>query len=82
MTIDVEAGANLMNALLNAGLPVASSCQGEGVCSMCKVKIEGDVPEPAFFESETLRRNKTLPDERLSCQINVTTDLTITTRYW
>ena len=63
-TIDVEVGANLMNALLNAGLPVASSCQGEGICSMCKVKVEGHVAAPAFFESETLRRNKAEPDER------------------
>lgn len=82
LTIDVEAGVNLMNALLNAGLPVASSCQGEGVCSMCKVKIEGQVAEPAFFESETLRRNKALPGERLSCQIAVEFDLTVSTRYW
>ena len=82
MTIDVEAGANLMNALLEAGVPVASSCQGEGVCSMCKVKIEGSTAEPAFFETETLRRNKALPGERLSCQIVVTSDLTVSTRYW
>ncbi len=82
LTIDVEAGANLMNALLGAGLPVASSCQGEGVCSMCKVKIDGKTAEPSFFESETLRRNKALPDERLSCQITVESDLTVSTRYW
>jgi 2Fe-2S ferredoxin len=82
MTIDVEAGANLMNALLSAGLPVASSCHGDGICSMCRVKIEGLAAPPADFEVETLRRNKAQPDERLSCQVSVESDLTVSTKYW
>ena len=83
MTIDVEPGANLMNALLEAGLPVASSCHGEGVCSMCRVKVEaGQTNEPEKFEVDCLKRNKAEPNERLSCQISVTDNLTIKTKYW
>ena len=83
MIIDIENGANLMNALLDAGLPVASSCHGEGVCSMCRVKIEeGTTGTPENFEVDCLKRNKAEPNERLSCQINVTDNLTIRTKYW
>jgi 2Fe-2S ferredoxin len=82
MTIDVEAGANLMNALLEAGLPVASSCHGDGICSMCRMKIEGGVAAPSEFEVQTLTRNKCLSGERLSCQVSVESDIAVTTKYW
>lgn len=82
MSFEVESGINLMNALINAGLPVASSCQGDAVCSMCRVKIEGETNPPDKIEHDCLVRNKALPDERLSCQITVTHDLTVRTKYW
>jgi 2Fe-2S ferredoxin len=83
MTIDVEPGANLMNALLNAGLPVASSCHGDGICSMCRVRLTGDaVNPPVEFEINSMKRNKCAPDERLSCQVEVRGDLTVQTKYW
>jgi 2Fe-2S ferredoxin len=82
MTIDVESGSNLMNSLLEAGLPVASSCHGDGICSMCRMKIDGAVDSPTDFESETLRRNKCAEGERLSCQVAVTADITVSTKYW
>lgn len=83
MTIDVEPGANLMNALLKAGLPVASSCHGDGICSMCRMRISGGlVNPPAEFEINSLKRNKCAEDERLSCQIEVLGDITVETKYW
>jgi 2Fe-2S ferredoxin len=82
ITLEVTSGSNLMNALLDAGVPVASSCHGEGVCSMCRVKIEGLVNVAEKFELETLKRNKCAVDERLSCQILVSSDVSVTTKYW
>ncbi len=82
MTIDVESGVNLMNALLKSGLPVASSCHGDGVCTMCRVKLEGFAKPPEDFEVRALQRNKCGPDERMSCQVSVTSDLTVSTKYW
>ena len=82
MTIDVESGVSLMNALLEAGFPVASSCHGDGICSMCRVKIEGETNPPADYEKASLQRNKCEPNERLSCQINVNSDLIVKTKYW
>lgn len=78
----VESNSNLMSSLLEMGIPVASSCHGEGICSMCKVKIIGLVNAPEKFETESLSRNKCEPDERLSCQILITDDLSVTAKYW
>lgn len=82
MSFEVESGTNLMSALMQAGLPVASSCQGDAVCSMCRVVVEGVTKAPDKIEHECLVRNKALPDERLSCQIAVVEDLTVQTKYW
>ncbi len=82
LTLNVEPGSNLMNALLEAGLPVASSCHGDGVCSMCRVQIEGEVAPPVRYEADSLSRNKCAPSERLSCQVSVNHDLTVRTKYW
>lgn len=80
--IEVELNSNLMNALIDAGLPVASSCGGDSVCSKCKVKVVGAVNPADLVERDCLKRNKCDDDERLSCQIKVTSDLSVTTRYW
>ena len=42
-TIDVpvkELEISLMDFLLKAGVPVASSCGGEGVCQKCKIMMD------------------------------------------
>ncbi len=80
--LEVESGTNLMTALLESGLPVASSCQGDAVCSMCRVVVEGLTTPPDKTERDCLTRNNCLPDERLSCQIAVITELTVKTKYW
>lgn len=81
MTIQAKLGENLMQCLLAAGLPVASSCLGEGICSMCKMTVVGTVSAPSELESRTLTRNK-LVGQRLSCQILIQNDLTVSTSYW
>ncbi len=86
LSFEVENNSNLMDSLLAAGLPVASSCHGDGICSMCKVKVWGLISGPENFaenlEREVLKRNKCEADERLSCQITVVSDLIVTTKYW
>ena len=78
-------GANLMKTLTDAGVPVASSCQGEGVCAKCKIRIlEGR--ENLSKENSTeadLREIHDLPsDERISCQTQVFGDIKVDARYW
>jgi 2Fe-2S ferredoxin len=84
-TIDVECGANLMQALLAAGLPVASSCNGDGVCSKCRIKIlsGGENISKIGALEQTLRdRNRIASGIRIACQSEVLGDITVDTDYW
>jgi 2Fe-2S ferredoxin len=83
--LDVEQGQVLMEALLKAGLPVASSCNGDGVCAKCRVQVlngsDGLTPENA--REKFLREKHSIsPLERVSCQTQVIGDITIDTSYW
>ena len=83
--LEVEPGANLMDALLKAGRPVASSCFGDGVCGRCRVQVvKGAANLSAFTPAEELVRDRLrIPsDIRLSCQSQVLGDVTIDTTYW
>ena len=82
LVLECKVGENLMDVLIAAGLPVASSCLGEGICSKCKVNIE-PVGQTSGLEIKTMSRNKVdMGTHRLSCQISVENELTVTTTYW
>lgn len=84
-TIEVATGSNLMTALLEAGVPVASSCNGDGVCAKCKIKIiEGLENLSPENETEKFLKNKESFDKsvRISCQTKVLGNITIDTNYW
>ena len=81
LVIDAPVGINLMTLLLQNGLPVASSCKGEGVCSKCFLKISPK-SEPTEFEQQNLLRNNVPPNCRLSCQVTVLNDLVVEASYW
>ena len=73
--IESTEGETLMETLLNAGVPVASSCGGEGVCTKCKIKV---ISQPESLSSPTdIEKNglsKFQREERnfrLSCQAYV-----------
>lgn len=83
--LQVEAGANLMDALLRAGLPVASSCDGEGVCSKCRIRIlQGSENLSARNEVEIflMEKSKFTDDFRISCQTHISGDITVEATYW
>ena len=48
LILEVHAGANLMKTLLDAGIPVASSCLGDGICGKCRLMTEGEVSKIVF----------------------------------
>lgn len=81
LELAVEPGKNLMDALIEGGLPVASSCLGEGICSKCAVKMT-PAGTPSELEARTLERNKQAKDLRLCCQVFVDQDLVVETTYW
>jgi 2Fe-2S ferredoxin len=83
--VQVELGALLMESLLKAGLPVASSCHGDGVCAKCRIQIvEGmENLSPIGAIEEILReRNKIPRGLRISCQTQVLGDVTVDASYW
>lgn len=83
--IEVAAGQNLMNALLTAGVPVASSCRGDGVCGKCRVKILSgnlNLSKQTDLEFVLKERHGLLTTERVSCQVSVLDDVTVDTAYW
>ncbi|PIT99350.1 MAG: hypothetical protein COT74_10115 [Bdellovibrionales bacterium CG10_big_fil_rev_8_21_14_0_10_45_34] len=84
-SIEVPKGKKLMDALFDAGIPVASSCGGVGSCTKCRITIiEGsqNLSLPNELE-EDLREMYEIPtNERVSCQTEVLGDIRIDTSYW
>lgn len=83
--IQVEKGDFLMASLLSAGLPVASSCNGDGVCAKCRITIvEGMENLSPLNAVETILRDRLkIPrGVRISCQTQVNGDILVDTSYW
>lgn len=75
----------LMTALLERGIPVASSCHGDGVCSKCKIKIidgQENLSPESSLEQELRNKNQISTEYRISCQTLVLGNITIDTDYW
>jgi 2Fe-2S ferredoxin len=84
-SIDVQEGANLMRSLLDAHLPVASSCHGDGICGRCRILVvEGaDNLSPVNAAEEILRDRLKIPaGVRISCQTQIFGDIVVDTTYW
>jgi 2Fe-2S ferredoxin len=74
-----------MNTLLDNGIPVASSCGGDGICGKCKVHISNGwagITPASENEKFVLEKIKAAPNTRLSCQVLVQDDLEIDASYW
>jgi ferredoxin, 2Fe-2S len=83
--IEVTEGAELMKSLLEASLPVASSCHGDGICGRCKIQIVKGMENlsPINTTEEILRTRLRIPkDFRVSCQTRVMGDIVIDATYW
>ena len=83
--IEVPQGANLMRALLDAGLPVASSCNSDGVCGKCKIQILSgmeNLSRPNDTEDFLREVHDVDKDVRISCQVEVHGDITVHASYW
>ena len=84
-SIHLQSGTNLMDALIQSGLPVASSCRGDGICGKCKVRIlkgPDNLSPMEELEMQTQEKQGVESQHRLSCQAQVLEDITIDTDYW
>lgn len=82
--IRVKEGENLMRSLLEAGVPVASSCQGKGVCGKCSLRVEGSsLPLQEEYEKQLLEKQGAPGGFRLSCQLEVPREgCSVDAPYW
>lgn len=81
--IETEKGANLFKTLKDAGVPIASSCKGDGVCGKCVIRLEkGSLPEANTLELNLHKKYSLEPDQRISCQTYMIEDIRISTTYW
>jgi len=74
-----------MKSILQADMPVASSCGGDGVCGKCRIKIsEGaqNLSPEGTTEAEIKDIHDVPKKERISCQVTILGDITIDTNYW
>lgn len=74
-----------MQALLDNGIPVASSCKGQGVCGKCHIKIlKGAANLSAETPSELQLKEKNCISEtsRISCQTKILGNIVIDADYW
>ncbi len=82
-TLEVPKGTRLIDAVRQAGLPIARACGDELICAACGVEIlEGSVSRESAAELRTKRNNRTRAGLRLACAIRVYDDLVLTADYW
>ena len=81
--LQVQKGARLIDAIRQAGLPIARACGDEMICAACGVEIlEGSVSRESAAELRTKQNNRIRAGLRLACAIRVYDDLALTADYW
>lgn len=82
----VPQGTTILAAARGAGVPLGSSCDGEGACGWCRVTVlSGAEALSAIDEVERrlLERIRASGAERLACQARVRgATVVVTTTYW
>jgi ferredoxin len=81
--LEVPRGARLIDAVREAGLPIARACGDDLVCAKCGVRIlSGRVAREAPVERRAKARTRIAPVLRLACALRVSGDLVLTADYW
>jgi len=72
--VSVERGTRLLEAIIEAGVDINSSCGGKGTCKKCKVIIEGPTETDSKCKIDPELMGK---GYRLACQTYVAGDITV-----
>jgi ferredoxin len=77
--VTVPPGTKLVLAIEDTGVGILHRCGGNARCTTCRVQVlEGDAGPMLEAERERLAREADIgPDVRLSCQVRVTSDLSV-----
>ncbi len=82
---EIRAGATVLAAANQVDVPIGQSCNGDGICGWCKVRVvEGldQLAPPSTREARLIREKSFAVDERAACLAKVKGDVTVTTTYW
>lgn len=83
--ISVPAGTTLLEAVQQAGLPIARACGGDGLCARCGVTVLAGtetLDAAGAREERAKQRNRVPATERLACQVTLRGAVEITASYW
>lgn len=74
----------LMETLLKHKVPVASSCDGDGVCSKCVLEVSGLKTDHNNIEKLFAKKHSWSSEKRLSCQVYLkdSEDISVSSTYW
>ena len=78
--VEIEGDKNLLEALLEKGIYIKSSCGGVASCSDCICKVVGgedNLDPPPFAELKFLGNVFHITKERLACQTTIHGDITL-----
>ena len=84
-TKEVRRGVTIVAAANRADVPIGQSCNGDGVCGWCRVKVlrgMENLTPPSPHERKLMTACAFAPDERAACMARVGGDVTVTTGYW
>jgi 2Fe-2S ferredoxin len=81
----IREGATILAAANQVDAPIGQSCNGDGICGWCKVRVvEGldHLAPPSAVEHKLIHEKGFEQNERAACLAKVQGDVTVTTTYW
>ena len=85
LDLEVPAGTTLLSAARAAGLPIGASCDGDGICGACGLRVLAGAA--ALSRERPLERgcrqaNRVPDTHRLACLARVKGDVEVRADYW
>jgi len=77
-SLSVISGKKLLDYLLSDNIAIPSACAGAGTCGLCKVMVESGGGEVLPLERARLTEAEINRGTRLSCQLSVRNDISLT----
>lgn len=70
---------SLLDVLLDAKIPIAHSCGGNGTCGtcLCRIEAKAGLPKRNEIEAEMAEERLFANEERLACQIKLFQESTL-----
>ena len=78
LTVACTRGASLLEVIRRAGIPLLSSCGGNGTCGCCRIRIlSGSIHLPSAEEIKHIPDADLSDGYRLACQVRIEGDTTV-----